>query len=90
MTAVPDILLSDQNLRIFPNPAIADLTIEYTGSSPYSIALYDFTGKCVRQFENLTGHVFNLNTASLTTGIYLVRLTSPPSKIYIKKIVIEN
>jgi hypothetical protein len=68
------------NVRLFPNPAAEDLTIEITGSrnEVVTIAMIDITGRYVlpvtqKQLSNEKNEI-QLNLKDLNPGIYSLQL----------------
>ncbi len=61
--------------RLYPNPAIEQITIELSdASSNYQVTIFDILGKQVVATEiQKTG---NINVSALASGTYLVKLTS--------------
>lgn len=80
-TGVNDISNLDENVTVFPNPAIdnATLTIESTEVSVATVKVIDLVGKTLVNMTNVqisTGSTnIDLNTANLNAGVYLVEVT---------------
>lgn len=79
-TGVQDLPEEALNVRLFPNPAAEDLTIEITGSrnEVVTIALIDLTGRYVlpvtqKQLSNEKNEI-QLNLKDLNPGIYSLQL----------------
>ena len=79
-------LISDENFRIFPNPASDRLFFEVNIPGKYHVHLYDHNGRLVKQ---LTGSdkSMNINISELAKGIYFLKLRSQNGETMTKKIV---
>ncbi|MBK9729796.1 MAG: T9SS type A sorting domain-containing protein [Chitinophagaceae bacterium] len=70
------------SLEIYPNPSSGNTTLHFnfTQSSQVSIKIFDVNGKEISNVLNSTyeagDHSIQINTASFTKGIYLVRMIS--------------
>jgi len=71
------------NLKAYPNPANSELTIELANGQSKLIEVFDFTGKLVYTTTSDKDAV-QLNIASLTTGIYNVKVQSNKAVSIIK------
>jgi len=83
------------DFRIFPNPAangFSQLMIELKNSQDGSVEIFDMTGKLIetKSFSSLTGGIqMPINTAALTSGIYLVKL-SVGNEIHTRRLVVTS
>lgn len=69
--------LSDKNLKISPNPAVADIKLAIEGSQAEikAISIYSIIGSEVfSQQYNTNAKVIDLNVRNLKKGKYLVRV----------------
>jgi PKD repeat protein len=73
-------------LRIFPNPAQSDLTIEYAGSE-FGFTLYNSIGQLIVE-KNNNKDVAVLQVSQYAKGIYMIVIEKGNDKI-MKKLVIE-
>lgn len=71
----------------YPNPIEAGSTLTVFFSDTYDVELIDMTGKLVLNQKNLKGKQ-ELETSSLNTGIYLMRIESE-GKLAFRKIIIN-
>ena len=72
---------SDNNLNIFPNPAIDKITID--GAKAFSVKVFTLEGKEIMN-ENVVDNVFDISR--LSTGYYLLDIKSDQGT-FIKKII---
>ena len=78
----------DTVLRIFPNPASGHFQVEYS-SPAVRTELYDLTGRKVRSLNTAGSFSVRINTASLSPGIYLVKVFFVKGTISTAKVVIR-
>jgi hypothetical protein len=71
---------SDNEIKIYPNPASTELYIETSSLEKLTVQLFDMTGKEVLGNINLTQST-NINIQTLSEGMYLVRITDAHSQI---------
>ena len=74
-------------IKIYPNPVDAILNIE-NGAEIEKITIYDFTGKIIQTHFNNNNHSVLLNVSTLTSGIYLLKITSATG--IVNKKIIKN
>lgn len=83
----------NENLKIsiYPNPVTGFCTISSNsiGNKIKKIELYDPTGKCIRNFENIDSYVFTFFREDLIQGVYLVRITDNKGTACYKKIMVH-
>ena len=80
----------DNNLSIYPNPSVYQITVLFPKHDTYTITVTDLTGKSIIQ-SNLTGERTVLQIADLDAGIYLLSLKSLTNgNTYKNKIVISR
>lgn len=61
-------------MEIYPNPAIDRVTIDCTERKSLKIQVYNIIGECVLH-SDLTSGTNMIDISSLTSGIYMIRLT---------------
>lgn len=65
------------NVNVFPNPVKDQLTIDLSSvNEAVNVMIYDMTGKLLKSVENQIGSKLEINTASLSRGMYQVVLKS--------------
>jgi len=76
------------NVLIYPNPASETLWVENTTSFvPKNYVLYDISGRRIIQ-KNINSSRTSLDVSNLSSGLYILELTSKNKKI-IKKITVQ-
>ncbi|MES1225883.1 MAG: T9SS type A sorting domain-containing protein, partial [Bacteroidota bacterium] len=94
VTAVSDITVSTNEIRIFPNPASEQTVVSYTIplSADVALRLFDMSGRMIQTIEKKNQfagrHSETLNCSSLQKGVYLVEIKTG-SVISTKKIIIQ-
>mgnify|MGYP002526695996 CR=1 FL=1 len=68
-------MINKTTISIFPNPASEKISIDYTEMQRVKMKVYNTIGECVLQ-SDLIGGTNMINISSLTSGIYMIRLTS--------------
>ncbi|WP_300567250.1 endonuclease [Flavobacterium sp.] len=82
-----DFVLSDDSLKIYPNPSNGDFNIKFDNSyGNYSIEIFSLVGQKV--YEKEYSNDDEISISNLQQGMYLVKVTKD-SKSIIKKIVIN-
>ena len=76
----------ESSLRIYPNPATQSFSIS---KDVKDIAIYDITGKQVKQFARNATKNNSYFVADLNTGIYFVRIINDDNKAMTKKLIIN-
>jgi len=67
-------IFPNENIQIYPNPAIDRVYINYTETENAKMQLYDMIGKCVFE-SDLTNGTNDIDISSLLKGIYIIKLT---------------
>jgi subtilisin-like proprotein convertase family protein len=64
------------NMEVFPNPAntILNFLIISDNHASYTIELFNIMGQCMLS-ENISGESFSLNSESMSTGVYICRVS---------------
>src|SRR5690606_25481701 len=87
MTSASLTSLSDnQNISIYPQPMNENLTIELADEIE-SIVVVDQNGRDVLQETNINLNTITLNTNSLKSGVYFIKITSTSGHILTQKCV---
>lgn len=72
--------LDNQLLRLFPNPAADQITLEFSGEHVHGqIQIHDYTGRMV--LEQNAKQTSQINIAALPAGLYFVRLANWPDAV---------
>ncbi len=76
-TAGVNDLISENNVKIYPNPATSQFTIELPKTMKAEIRVFDITGKLlIFEADALISNKHTVDISTLTTGTYFVRLNS--------------
>lgn len=70
--------VNSKPLNIYPNPVGATLNLVINGdhAATSTVRIYDFSGRLVQTYPQLSGTQFNLNVATLRKGMYVVDVQS--------------
>ncbi len=72
-----DISFGDPHIRVFPNPASDELTIELSDQNQLlSLDIYDFVGNRVARFGHLNTSRYTIDLSNLDIGNYLLMLNT--------------
>ncbi|MFT4698091.1 MAG: photosystem II stability/assembly factor-like uncharacterized protein [Flavobacteriaceae bacterium] len=86
-----DEIFSSEKIKVYPNPASSEFTIEANLTALSSILMYDVNGKLVKSisenevapFQNI-----NVNVEGIQPGVYFIKLNSKEQSIS-KKIIVK-
>lgn len=81
-------VLANSDVKVYPNPAKENVSIETFKGNNNVITILDLSGKTIETI-NTSKTITVLNTSSLTSGIYFIQITNEFGSIT-KKLVIEN
>ncbi|MEI6596417.1 MAG: PKD domain-containing protein, partial [Bacteroidota bacterium] len=84
---VAGINISQNEIKIYPNPAKDELHIETSGNEKFGVQLFDMTGKEVSGNISFINSAI-INTQSLSEGIYFVRITDVKGIVFIVQKVV--
>lgn len=77
------------NLKMSPNPATTDISITVSDETPIkSYAVFDISGRMVRNYNNVNSSAVTLKRESLQNGLYLVKMQFDGGTLT-KKVVFE-
>ena len=71
--SVDEVVSSQNNIRIFPNPA--NNVVQVITNAGASISLFDITGRLVEQKVSANGQA-TFNVSQLSEGMYMIRVTA--------------
>ena len=79
------------NVVIYPNPATNYVQVALNNSAENisTITLMDVLGKTILKQQQIGANQTNINTASLSKGIYLIKITSETNESVVKKLIIQ-
>lgn len=81
-------ILANSDVKVYPNPAKENVSIETIKGNNNVITILDLSGKII-EMVNTSKTITVLNTSNLTSGIYFIQITNEFGSIT-KKLVIEN
>lgn len=78
-TGIEEAIAIDRSVQLFPNPANEVINIEIRNISPQLIKVFNIMGQEIQTIKHVTqnyksGEVMQINTASLSEGIYFIQL----------------
>lgn len=79
--------LSSDDVKIYPNPATTNLTIELA-NTVYDLSIVDVTGRVVFTQTSVTNSSLQINCKSFHKGIYFIQIQKP-NTTYRKKLIIQ-
>ncbi|WP_347922196.1 PQQ-dependent sugar dehydrogenase [Pontimicrobium sp. SW4] len=75
---------------MYPNPARQEVFFVFDENEiPFSIDLFDFTGKHIKTLSNFSNHIITISTRNLASGLYLVSVFKANSQLSNKKLIIN-
>ncbi len=75
--------------NIYPNPVRDSLHIELSETKLMSLSLFDLKGNTVFSEENINSTKKSLVLPKLSTGIYLLKITTQTNQVIVKKITVQ-
>ena len=79
---------ADDLFRIYPNPVTDVLTLECSSGNIESYILFDTSGRIVKQEKNCASHAVVLPTSDISSGSYILEISSGIEKSR-KKVIIK-
>ncbi|MFP9098893.1 PQQ-dependent sugar dehydrogenase [Flavobacterium sp. RHBU_24] len=86
-TTAATVSFSGNNVRLYPNPAKNVLNIEATAPLPFTVKIYDISGKQLVQ-QDITTAQSAINISRLSAGVYIAELRSG-TETMIRKLVVQ-
>jgi hypothetical protein len=77
----------NSELRVFPNPSIDKVQIEYDGYKPYSLEVFDYTGKYIESRENIFSLRYELDMTDYIGGLYFIKTIGNDGKYAARSIL---
>lgn len=87
LVSAPDFSL-EENLKIFPNPAREEITIQLTRGKIDSVQIFDIFGKSLLSQKNPDTELIRIPLSGLSSGVYLMQVFSGDQNLT-KKLIIE-
>ncbi|MBP6238242.1 MAG: T9SS type A sorting domain-containing protein [Saprospiraceae bacterium] len=89
MVNAKDLTDTKVNLKMAPNPATTEISITVSDETPIkSYAVFDISGRMVRNYNNVNSSVVTLKRETLQNGLYLVKMQFDGGTLT-KKVVFE-
>jgi len=80
-SAVPEVQASNK-VTLYPSIGTTSVTLKLAQSmTNYSVSVYDFSGRTVRNYKGINGDTFKIERGSLTTGIYLIQTMNADNEL---------
>lgn len=76
-------IIDEKEVRMFPNPAIDNVSIQLKEVGTYMIEVYSVSGKLILSKE-FTGSSIELNISSLLSGTYFVRVNNTVNALIVR------
>ncbi|HKL02107.1 MAG TPA: T9SS type A sorting domain-containing protein, partial [Cryomorphaceae bacterium] len=76
-----------RSLGIYPNPAVAYINLDLSNDQPYTISIYDISGKLILQKNNVSGRI-DIN--ALSPGVYIAQVSSKSGEAFIGKFTVSD
>lgn len=77
----------ESSVKLYPNPAINYVTIEFPRGQNTSIQLISINGQLLFEEENINSDNFTINTSEFSPGFYIVNVTNNKFRYNLKVIV---
>lgn len=91
VTALNTANFESGNFVIFPNPTtnFVEISLNNNADSIKDVVIYDVVGKAVKRIKSVNSYQTNLNVSELSSGVYMVEVTSESNLKQVKKLVIK-
>jgi hypothetical protein len=86
--SIEDNKLSSSALKVYPNPTNGDFTIALKNLNALGVKIYNVLGKVVYQ-QKTNAQKLDVKNSTLTSGMYLIQVTTSDNKTYNTKLVIQ-
>jgi PQQ-dependent dehydrogenase (s-GDH family) len=86
-----DFALSQNDFRLYPNPAKSNFSLRFDSSAfnQASLQIVDISGRVVKSFDQIQSNQ-PIDISSLRNGLYLVNITDQNQRKAVKKLVVVN
>ena len=85
-TATSELIFSDENINLFPNPSRGEFQISSTKFQVEGVEVYDVLGNIIA--EKILNSKFGTLNLNIASGIYTVKISSGENSV-MKKLIIE-
>lgn len=86
-TLSTDELPEVRQIRVYPNPATDYINFDLPADQPYSISIYDLSGKLVLQKNNVRGRI---DVNALSPGVYVTEVSNRSGEDFIGKFTVVD
>lgn len=80
-------LISSSDVAVFPVPATEQVTVAVNNTQISAYALVDIQGRVIVSGENINNNITSVNVSGLTSGTYLLRVSTPKGEATQKVII---
>jgi hypothetical protein len=87
-TSVNENNVAENSISIFPNPAKSAINIS-ANRKLISASIFDITGKIQSTYSLNNNEKSLLDISSLSSGIYLIRVTTNDNSVITQKLIVE-
>lgn len=77
------------NLKIYPNPTTSILWISFPDTKPWSIFIYDLTGRRLMDLHEIQGPLTHIDVSFLPQGLYFIKLSNPENRTQTQKLLVR-
>ena len=89
LTDAPDLAPQDSGLKLFPNPAVNQIYLQWNAAGHFVQGqLFNTNGQAVRTF-NVQGQQATVGLNGLPSGLYLVQLRTGEGRQVVRKLIKE-
>jgi len=84
---IPDITLSKDQLKLYPNPVSGVLNVELKDMDINKVVVTNALGQVMHTTSNIKDAVFRLNTTGFAPGVYFISVQAESEVVYSKFVV---
>ena len=91
VAALNNLDFNSGNFLIYPNPAtdLVQISLNTNSGNIESIVIFDVLGKVVKKVEDVNSNQTNINVSELSSGVYMIEVTTENKLKQVKKLVIK-
>lgn len=84
--------LSNEQLKLYPNPASTEFVIEYPSAeaNPYMLQVYNLQGQEVYKQADVRTSSLSVKTSAFAAGEYFVKSTDAAGHVYSNKLIVKE
>lgn len=76
------------NVSLYPNPSNTVATLQFDLNQKYNVTIYNMNGQVIESLQ-FTGNRLDINTSSLSNGLYIVDIQNNKNK-FTEKLVVQH